>query len=73
MKGKPMDTGEGRFEKISGSIEVERLNQLADMVKKYPKSKGVFAVGEELEIKGSRFRVAKIDQLGIRLRLLKTE
>lgn len=68
-----MDTGVGKFKQIKGSIEVERLNQLAQMVKEYPKAKGVFAVGEELEIKGSRFKVAKIDQFGIRLRLLKPE
>ena len=66
-----MDTGEGRLEQVKGSIEVERLNQLAQMVKKYPKAKGIFQVGEELEIKGSMFKVSKIDQFGIRLRILK--
>ena len=59
-----MDTGEGRFEKFFDPVEEEQLR------KKYPKSKGVFTEGEELEIRGSKFRVIDISPFGIKLKLL---
>ncbi|MBN1625013.1 MAG: hypothetical protein JW944_00700 [Deltaproteobacteria bacterium] len=59
-----MDTGEGRFE------EVKDLEFLDDMREKYPKSKGIFTVGEELEIRGSRFQVKDISPWGMKLKLL---
>jgi len=62
-----MDTGEGRFEPLS-DLEPDTLEETR---KKYPKSKGVFTVGEELEIKGSRFKVKDISPFGIKLKLLK--
>ena len=58
-----MDTGEGEF-KMFFSGEEEGLR------KKYPKSKGVFTKGEELEIRGSKFRVIDISPFGIKLKLL---
>ena len=61
-----MDTGEGRFQ------ELKSLSELEEMRNKYPKSKGVFTVGEEIEIKGSRFRVKQISPFGIKLKLLKS-
>lgn len=60
-----MDTGNGRFEGF------ESLDQLNELREKYPKSKGIFTVGEELEIKGSKFRVKEISPFGIKLKLLK--
>ena len=60
-----MDTGEGRFEMLNS------MEDFSDTRKKYPKSKGVFTVGEELEIRGSRFRVKSISPFGIKLKLLK--
>jgi len=67
QKGKQMDTGEGRFEQLP-NLEIATLNETR---KKYPKSKGVFTVGEELEIRGSRFHVKDISPFGIKLKLLK--
>jgi len=61
-----MDTGEGRFEMLKSLADLEKAT------KEHPKSKGVFTVGEELEIKGSRFRVKEISPFGIRLKLLKS-
>ena len=66
-----MDTGEGRFEQFSSKDHREFLEKLADLRDKYPKSKGVFTTGEELEIRGSRFRVTDISPWGIKLKLLK--
>ena len=64
-RGGAMDTGEGRFEHF------DSLEELEDLRKKHPKSKGVFTVGEELQIKGSFFRVKDISPFGIKLKLLK--
>ena len=62
-----MDTGEGRFEAF------RELDELRELEKKYPKSKGVFHVGEELEIKGSKFRIKDISPFGMKLKLLKQD
>lgn len=61
-----MDTGEGMFEMLD-NLE----KHLEEARKKYPQSKGVFSVGEELEIKGSWFMVEDISPWGIKLKLLK--
>jgi len=61
-----MDTGEGRFEMYDGIIEAEE-----DRVR-WTKSKGIFAIGEQLEIRGSMFRVKEITPFGIKLKLLKS-
>lgn len=63
-----MDTGEGYFVQADPESESEYFSELR---KKYPKSKGVFSVGEEIEIKGSRFVVKRINPFGILLKLLK--
>ena len=60
-----MDTGEGRFEKV------KELQELEELRNKYPKSKGIFTIGEELEIRGSKFKVKEITPFGIKLKLLK--
>ena len=64
-EGGLMDTGNGRFE------ELPSLDAVEEMRKKYPKSKGVFTVGEDIEIKGSLFKVKDISPFGIKLKLLK--
>ena len=63
--GQTMDTGEGHFETFATMDELNKLKGV------YPKNKGIFTVGEELEIKGSNFRVKEITPFGIRLKLLK--
>ncbi len=62
-----MDSGEGKFIKFEYERDLETLRE------KYPKSKGVFTVGEELEIRGSKFLVKDISPYGIKLKLLKAE
>ncbi len=60
-----MDSGEGRFE------EVKSLGDISEMYAKYPKAKGIFTAGEEIEIRGSKFKVKQITPFGIKLKLLK--
>ena len=61
-----MDSGEGRFERFN------KLDELEELRNKFPKSKGVFTVGEEVEIRGSKFKVKEISPFGIKLKLLKS-
>ncbi|GEM_PF-1586411 len=61
-----MDTGTGRFVPLP-DLDDETVDT---MRKKHPKSKGIFTVGEVLEIRGSRFRVKDISPFGIKLKLL---
>lgn len=62
-----MDTGKGRFE------ELKALSDISEVYRKYPEAKGIFTVGEELEIRGSKFKVKQITPFGIKLKLLKQE
>jgi hypothetical protein len=62
-----MDTGLGRFRKVKEIADIDQLRG------KYPKSRGIFTVGEELKIKGSWFQVKKITPFGINLKLLKAK
>jgi hypothetical protein len=62
-----MDTGEGRMQPLE-SIDPEYTEKMRKM---YPKSKGIFSIGEELEIKGSKFIVKSISPFGIKLKLVK--
>lgn len=62
-----MDSGKGHFEQIKS------LADIATTYEKYPDAKGIFTVGEELEIRGSRFRVKQITPFGIKLKLLKAD
>jgi len=52
---------------------LHNLEELEKKREKYSESKGVFTVGEELEIRGSRFLVKDISPFGIKLKLLKQE
>ena len=62
-----MDTGEGRFERVNDIYDVW------DKQRKHPKAKGIFMVGEELEIRGSKFKIKDISPFGMKLKLLKQE
>lgn len=62
-----MDTGNGYFEKFSSRVEAEEART------RYPNAKGIFSVGEQLEIRGSKFRVKEISPFGIKLKLLKAK
>jgi len=59
-----MDTGEGRFEIVENSEQLEEMRQ------RYPQAKGIFTLGEEIEIRGSLFKVKDISPFGIKLKLL---
>lgn len=59
-----MDTGEGKLELLRS------LEEALATKEEYPNSRGIFTVGEELEIKGSRFRVKEITPFGIKLKIL---
>jgi hypothetical protein len=73
-----MDTGTGRFEMFTVPEEKKTASDLERLVKaweghlhvKYPNHGGTFSEGEELEIKGSRFRIARIINNGLKLELL---
>jgi hypothetical protein len=73
-----MDCGNGRFEqfdipKEAGQNEAfEKLFKQKEtlLFKLYPNHGGIFSEGEELEIKGSRFRISKIIHNGMKLELL---
>ena len=62
-----MDTGQGKFEQF------DDLQSLHEKIRKYPNARGIFIVGEELEIRGSRFLVKDISPYGIKLKLLKVK
>jgi uncharacterized Zn finger protein len=63
-----MDTGEGKFEMFENDEEVKK--RMHELWNRYPKHGGVFKVGEEVELKGSRFRVKSIKPNELRLKLL---
>ena len=61
-----MDTGEGRFEQLENlEKDFQRLKE------EYPNHGGLFSVGEEVELKGSVFRIKSIKPTELRLKLLK--
>lgn len=60
-----MDTGEGKFKEAKTQAEAISLQ------KKYPNHGGWFTVGEEIVVKGSRFRVKAVKPTELRLKLLK--
>lgn len=66
-----MDTGKGYFEQF-GSMEELKKN-MHRMFNEYPNHGGVFQEGEILTIKGSKFRVSKILNKGLKLELLPKE
>ena len=65
-----MDTGNGEFE----MLQKERLDALLSRQEEMPeRAGGIFSVGEQLEIKGSKFKVRKITRKDLVLRLLPRE
>ena len=59
-----MDTGEGKFEEAKTHTEALALEN------KYPGHGGWFTVGEEIIVRGSRFRVKSVKPGELRLKLL---
>ena len=64
-----MDTGEGRFEMISGN----GILQKRKLEERFPKHGGWFRVGEIIEVRGSRFRVKAVKPNQLILKLLPKE
>jgi len=62
-----MDSGNGNFVMLERA-RAEAL--LSGEEEKPERAGGIFSVGEELEIKGSKFRVRKITRKDLILRLL---
>jgi len=68
-----MDTGKGTFE-ILKPTNAEQIQSAIDaMERKHPNHGGWFQEGEEIVIKGSRFRVKSVKPTEIRLKLLPKE
>ncbi len=67
MEGDCMDTGEGRM------VAVRDDKHRRELRNQYPKSKGIFKLDEIVELKGSRFKVARINPFGILLKVLKQD
>jgi len=63
-KGGFMDTGNGNFKLFDDENQTNLLKIF------YRNLGGTFRVGEEVELKGSRFRVKKITPKELRLKLL---
>lgn len=62
-----MDTGEGRFKELEQDTYDEYLS---GTLEKPERAGGIFSVGEEIEMRGSRFKVRKITRKDLILRLL---
>lgn len=60
-----MDAGKGQFE------FAKTLEALEDLKEEFPEHGGIFKVGEEIEIRGSLFRIKSIKPKELRLRLLR--
>jgi hypothetical protein len=58
-----MDTGEGRFEELD-------IKDHDELRQKYPKSRGIFAVGEEVKLKDLIFKIKKITAFSMSLRYI---
>ena len=59
-----MDSGKGRFEPFDKPLEEAALKE------RFPLHGGTFRVGEQVELKGSKFRVKSIKPTELRLKLL---
>ena len=59
-----MDTGKGFF------VEKKENEEKEEIEKRYPGHGGWFREGEEIEIRGSKFKVKKVTPTELRLKLL---
>lgn len=66
-----MDTGKGHFESIKAEDDEELSEKLRALQQKHREHGGTFRVGEEVELKGSRFRVQAIKPKKLILKLLR--
>jgi hypothetical protein len=65
-----MDTGKGTFETIKATNPEELNTMMKALEEQYPNHGGWFREGEEIEIKGSLFRVKSVRPTEIRLKLM---
>ena len=68
-----MDTGKGTFEQVKATNPEELNTMMKALEEKHPNHGGWFREGEEIEIKGSWFRVKSVKPTEIRLKLLPKE
>jgi len=68
-----MDTGKGTFETIKSTNPQELEAMIKALEEKHPNHGAWFREGEEITIKGSRFRVKSVKPTEIRLKLLPKE
>lgn len=65
-----MDTGKGIFEQVNAENEEKLQERMREIEAMNPNHGGWFREGEEVELKGSRFRVKRIKPNEITLKLL---
>ena len=72
-----MDTGNGYFQQLRNDEVLENVKKVHEQLptiqeawNDYPKHGGVFYVGQNLELDGSKFRVLAITKKTMTLRLL---
>lgn len=65
-----MDTGRGNFEELKLPDGADIQQAMRELEAKHPQHGGWFRVGEEVEIRGSRFRVKNVKPGELRLKLL---
>jgi len=66
-----MDTGEGYFKEISEKDLEKQEKELRKLTVAYPNHGGVFKVGEQVELKGSVFKVHAISPKKLILKLVR--
>lgn len=66
-----MDTGKGVFEQIKAANDEEMKAKMLELEGKFPNHGGWFREGEEIEIRGSLFRIQSVKPNQLRLKLLK--
>lgn len=66
-----MDDGQGHFQRLDKGKLADLQKEVAKLEIKHPNHGGWFMVGEEIEIRGSCFRVKSIKSDELRLKLLK--
>lgn len=59
-----MDNGDGTFRKINSTTA-------AEMQRAMPQTNGVFCVGEQFDLRGSRFEICSIGRKKMKIKLLK--
>ena len=68
-----MDQGNGRFKMLDANGLKDAFDSLTSLEQKMEAQKKIFSVGEEVQVKNSYFRVARITPKKLILKLLSTD